>query len=179
MTEIEFTQDWWRRCLKDDAKLVKWLQKLENTEIQGFHDYMHAMSTMVCDDRNNRIFSNIANDEFKHSQLLLQIFEDRKIEPQSTNQEIASTYWKTMNAQIVDFDSFCAVNYLGESLAAFRFEVIAEMAETPSDIKQFLTIALPDEQFHRQTLKRMCSEETLVRIQAVHDEAVLALKGKK
>lgn len=177
MTEIEFTQEWWKRCLKDDAKLVKWLQKLENTEIGGYHDYVHAMGTFVLDARTYKIFANIASDEFKHSNLLLQLFEDRKIEPQSANADIASTYWKTMNAQIVDLDTYCAVNYLGESLAAFRFEVISEMPETPSDIKYFLDNALPDEQFHRETLKRLCSEEVLVRIKAVHDAAVAALKG--
>lgn len=179
MTEIEFTQDWWRRCLKDEAKLVKWLQKLENTEIGGFHDYVHAMDTYVLDARTTRIFSNIASDEFKHSGLLLQLFEDRKIDPQSNNAEFVSTYWKTMNSHIVDVETYCAVNYLGESLAAYRFEVIGEMPETPSDIKYFLDKALPDEQFHRETLKRLCSDEVLAHIQAVHDDAVLALKGQK
>lgn len=179
MTEIEFTQDWWKRCLKDDAKLVRWLQKLENTEIGGFHDYVTAMGTYVLDARTHRIFANIASDEFKHSNLLLQLFQDRKIEPQSTNEEFVSSYWKTMNSHIVDLETYCAVNYLGESLAAFRFEVIAEMPETPSDIKYFLDKALPDEQFHRETLKRLCSEKVLVHIKAVHDDAVAALKGQK
>lgn len=176
-TEIQFTQDWWKRCLKDEVKLTRWLQKLQNTEIGGFHDYQYAMSIYQLDERTRKIFSNIGSDEFKHSNLLLQLFEDRKIESKANDDEFVSSYWKTMNSHIVDLDTYCAVNYLGESLAAYRFEVIGEMPETPSDIKYFLDNALPDEQFHRETLKRLCSEEVLIHIQTVHDEAVAALKG--
>lgn len=83
---------------------------------------------------------------------------------------------QTLNEHIVDLPTACAVNFFGESLAAYRFEIIQSMPETPSDIRTAFDIILPDEQFHRETLQRLSGEEALMKIRPVHELALAALK---
>jgi rubrerythrin len=189
--DIEFTKEWWKKCCADPVKMARWLQKLQITEIEGGLDYdmllnhtyeqqMAAPDQFVIDDRIRRVFANIGEDEHKHSGILLDLMADRKITPAAHGQTgTQSSYWTTMNKEIVDLDTYCAVNYLGEGLAAFRFEIIHEMACTPQDISNALDIILPDEQFHRQTLKRMTQDEMLERILQVHQHAFNLVRGIK
>lgn len=178
--DIEFTKTWWANLLKDEVRLTKWLQKLQRTEIGGFYDYQAILNddAYKIDERTQKIFVNIALDEFKHSNLLLDLFEARKIEPAEIGApETISSYWTQMNERIISVDTFCAVNYYGEGLAAFRFEIIQAHPNTPADIKFFIDQALPDEQFHRETLKRLSSEESLAAVAEVHTREMNRLKG--
>jgi hypothetical protein len=173
--EVQFTSDWWTRVTKDEAKLIAWLKKLYGTEIGGHDDYFSFLSKFSVDDRTTKIFTNIALDELKHGGLIENLLDARghKLDPNPPQSE----YWKEMDSNIVDLYSAAAVNYFGEALAAFRFEVIIDHKDTPADVKEILHIILPDEQFHRTTLKRVAGDETLERFQAIHDAAVARLKG--
>lgn len=177
--EVAFTQNWWRRCTSDESKLVAWLQKLQITEVMGYYDWEKFDQRFNRDDRTSRIIQNIGMDEMKHSNLLLDLFQDRGIQPAKHSRETTSLYWEAMYKEITDLETCCAVNYYGEALAAFRFEVIQAMPETPSDIKYFLDKALPDEQFHRETLMRLAGDEALEKVKATHLVAKIALLGLK
>ncbi len=177
MTDSEFTKDWWRRCLVDNTKLTLWLQKLQRTEISGYWDHKEYMAKNRVSERETLILTNIANDEKKHSDILIQLFEERGIPLVTVGPD--STYWEEMLAHIPTTAHYCAANYFGEALAAFRFEVIADMPETPEDIKGFIRKALPDEIFHRETLQRMAGEEVLAEMKQRHDDAYNRLIGKK
>lgn len=137
---------------------------------QGIHGKNHVS------EREALILTNIANDEKKHSDILIELFQERKIELVKVGPD--STYWEEMLAYVPSTAHYCAANYFGEALAAFRFEVIAEMPETPEDIKGFIRKALPDEIFHRETLRRLAGEEVLVEMKQRHDEALARLLGK-
>lgn len=180
-SEVQFTKDWWLRVLGDQAKLTAWLQKLQITEISGYHDWVNVFIPTYKDSitsRTETILLNIANDELEHSSLLSEIMKDRGISLGSRmNSANLSAYWDTMYKEIDDLSSACAVNYYGEDLAAFRFEVIAEMPQTPGDIKEFLRIALPDEQFHRETLKRLAGEAAIEKVKVAHERASGALRS--
>jgi hypothetical protein len=182
--EVEFTKNWWFSLIKDEDRMAKWLRKLEVTEIAGYYDwndYRHDMFDQI-GVREDAIFSNIADDEEKHSKILLDLMDSRRIIPQKRfhhSSEVKSQYWDEMNSHIVDIKSACAVNYFGEALAAFRFEVIQSVKETPSDIREALNIILPDEQFHRETLKRLAGDEALSLLLPVHLAAMAALKASK
>jgi hypothetical protein len=181
MTDVEFTQDWWRRCLSDEAKLNAWLVKLQITEEGGYHDWENLLIPIYNEgmqERTKTILHNIANDELKHSAYLVALLNERKVEAVKYT-ETVSQYWTEMYKHITSLETACAVNYYGEALAAYRFEIITEMPETPSDIKEFLRIALPDEQFHRETLKRLAGDAALELIKPHHDAAVLALRQGK
>jgi rubrerythrin len=175
--EVAFTQAWWERVNKDEGKLLAWLKKLYGTEIGGYDDYQSFLISYDTDLRTRRILENVADDEKKHSLILVDVLAGRghTIDPDAP----ASEYWKTLDSHITDIYSACAANYYGEALAAFRFEVIVDMACTPSDVKEALRIILPDEQFHRQTLKRLAGDEQLAKFQQIHEDAVAALKGEK
>lgn len=175
--DIEFTQNWWLRCLADPEKLTAWLQKLQRTEIGGYHDHMEFMSKNTISDRERRILTNIANDELNHSNMLVELFEDRKIIVIPDG--VQSTYWQEMLSSVNSVTEYCAANYYGEALAAWRFEVIAEMPETPSDIREFIRRALPDEIFHRETLHRLAGEAALHSIGVIHEQAYTKLVGAK
>lgn len=175
--DVAFTTSWWGRTLKDEPKLILWLQKLQQTEIGGYDDYMGFIRQFQPEDRTHKIFTNIANDELKHSGLIVDLLESRGY--CNSLDDLSSSYWGTMNTNIVDLQSAAAVNYFGEALAAFRFEVIAEHKDTPADIRELLGIVLPDEQFHRETLKRLAGNDLLESMAEKHHAAVAALRGHK
>lgn len=175
--DVAFTTAWWERTIKDEAKLILWLQKLQQTEIGGYDDYMVFIRQFEPEERTRKIFSNIADDELKHSGLIVDLLEARGY--RNSLDDLSSTYWATMNENIIDLKTAAAVNYFGEALAAFRFEVIAEHKETPGDIKELLSKVLPDEQFHRETLKRIAGNDLLESMAEKHHRAVAELRGKK
>lgn len=177
MIDSEFTQNWWRRVISDEVKLVAWLQKLQRTEIGGYHDHMHYMKNHVVTERERMILTNIAIDEMNHSNILCDLFVSRGIIVDQTGPE--STYWEQMLSDVDSTSDYCAANYFGEALAAQRFEIIAEMPETPGDIKEFIHKALPDEIFHRETLRRLAGDESLVKMAALHEVALAKLTGRK
>lgn len=173
--EVQFTSDWWSRVTKDEAKLIAWLKKLYGTEIGGHDDYFVFLNRFDVDDRTTKIFTNIALDELKHGGLIENLLDSRgyKLDPNPPQ----STYWHEMDSHITDLSTAAAVNYFGEALAAFRFEVIIDHKDTPADIKEILHIILPDEQFHRTTLRKIAGNDTIERFQEIHDNAVRRLKG--
>ena len=181
MTDIQFTKDWWLRCISDNTKMTAWLQKLQRTEIGGYDDHVEYMSKNVIGERETRILTNIAEDERKHSGLLIDMFAERNIAVVPDG--VQSSYWDEILSNVTNLQEYCAANYYGEALAAFRFEVIESMSETPGDIKEVIRKVirkvLPDEIFHRETLQRLAGEETLARMQAIHQSAYNKLIGLK
>lgn len=174
--EIEFTKAWWERTVNDPAKLTKWLQKLQRTELSGYHDHVVFMAQNEVSDRERLILTNIANDEFKHSDLLIELFESRKIpvNPESD----PSTYWDDVLSNVSSTAEYCAANYFGEALASYRFEIILGMPQTPSDIREVIGKVLPDEIFHRETLMRLAGEEAIEKIKVFHENAYKKLTRK-
>jgi hypothetical protein len=173
--EVTFTKDWWSRTLKVEMKLINWLRKLHGTEIGGYEDYQRFKQLYKPEERTERIFTNIANDELKHGEVIVALLGSRGFVLGEGAPK--STYWHEMDSHITDLSSAAAVNYFGEALAAFRFEIMYEHKETPEDIKNMLDIILPDEQFHRETLKRLAGDEILSKFREKHNEAVAKLKG--
>jgi hypothetical protein len=175
--DIEFTKAWWLRTINDQAKFVSWLQKLQRTELGGYTDHIDYMAKNSLSEREKLILTNIAMDELNHSNMFIDLMNDRKIPVDPTG--VQSTYWDELLAVSTNFNEYCAANYFGEALAAYRFEIILDMPETPSDIREVISRALPDEIFHRETLMRLSGEEALAKLKVVHDAALLKLTGKK
>jgi rubrerythrin len=174
---IQFTTAWWERTLKDEAALIRWLQKLRHTEYGGFEDYTGFTQRFAADERAKNQFRYIADDELKHSLLISELLRSRGHELDMT--PTPSLFWGTMNEHIVDLQSAAAVNYFGEALAAFRFEILIAHEQTPKDIKDMLGIILPDEQFHREALMRMAGEDMIAKLAPIYNATVKALKGSK
>lgn len=174
--EVQFTRAWWLRCIADPEKMKQWLIKLQQTEIDGYNFWVEKKGIYQMPEKTLRIVNNIAQDEKNHSSILVMMMRERGIQPVPI-QGTLSTYWNEMYKAITDLETCIAVNHFGEALAAFRFEVIHDMRETPTDIKEALSIILPDEQFHRETLARLAGEDTLAKIARVHEKAVLNLKS--
>lgn len=173
--EVAFTQAWWRRCCADPAMMETWLKKLERTEISGFYDWRLYQTKFFMKDKQLQIAENIAQDEKKHSGYLIDLMDSRNIIPLTGNMHVSS-YWDELNIQVKDLRTCAAVNYFGEALAAFRFEIIIDMTETPSDIFSVISKILPDEQFHRETLQRMAGENAIALVKPYHEAALLNLK---
>lgn len=174
--EVAFTQGWWHGLVRDEARLVQWLRKLHGTEIGGYYDYQNFLARFTPDERTTKIFTNIALDEQKHAGLIVNALLERGFVLGTAAEP--STYWSEMNGNITDLKTAAGVNYFGEALAAFRFEVILEHKDTPADIKEMLGIILPDEQFHRETLKRIAGDDILGALKEKHDMAVANLKKR-
>jgi rubrerythrin len=175
--EVAFTKAWWSNVSNNESKLIPWLRKLHGTEVGGFEDYQTFNATLNPDERTRKIFENIADDELKHGKIILEVIQSRGFvlgDPVPKSQ-----YWSDMNVHISDIETAATVNYFGEALAAFRFQIILEHESTSLDIKNMLEQILPDEQFHRNTLRRMIPDETLEKYQQFHNTAVNRMKGIK
>jgi rubrerythrin len=178
--EIEFTKSWWFQVCRDDEKFSRWIKKLQVTEIGGYDDHINFLASEMdfVSERDRKILINIAEDEKKHSGILLELMEDRKISPSILGPETTSSYWSYMNQQYATLPQYAAVNHFGEALAADRFEIILDHPKTPSDVVQAIRLILPDEVFHRETLQRMAGEEALMHMKLHHDFAFYKLIRK-
>ena len=172
---IQFTQDWWLRTINDSNKLTRWLQKLQRTEFGGYQDHIDYMAANSVTEREQLILTNISEYELKHSNLLIDLFTGRGIAVDANGEN--STYWDEILSHVNSTAEYCAANYFGEALAATRFEIIQDMSQTPSDIREVIRQVLPDEIFHRETLKRMAGDEVIARMQTLHDAAYQRLTG--
>lgn len=171
---VEYTQFWWKELLKNNEKLIRWMQKLYRTELSGYTDHMRYLSTSgAIEERTAKILTNIALDELKHSHIIHDLLADRGYD---LGQPEESQYWKFVNANVTNLSEYCAVNHFGEQIAAFRFEIIESMEETPSDIKNALRIILPDEQFHKITLEKLAGEQSLKQMAVFHQNAIEMLR---
>lgn len=173
--KIQFTKDWWVRTINDEAKLTAWLQKLQRTELGGYTDHIEYMANHEVSDRERAILTNIANDELTHSELLIDMMNERGIA--IVPDGVQSAYWDELLAGVTSTADYCAANYYGEALAAYRFEIILGMPETPEDIRYVIGRALPDEIFHRETLQRLAGEATLAKYKQIHEDAYQRLTG--
>ena len=168
--DIEFTKAWWLRTIHDPVKLSAWLQKLQRTELAGYVDHIEYMRGKTLPNRTAKILTNIAMDELTHSNMIIDLMGERNIPVDPDG--VHSTYWDTVLASVSNIDEYCAANYYGEALASYRFEIILDMKETPSDIAEVISKALPDEIFHRQTLYKLAGDEALLKVRAYHNAAL-------
>lgn len=180
MTETEraFTLRWWEGLLADEARMVRWLQKLWLTEFSGYADNYEAAGKWAGDNPAiANVFQRTGDDEARHADLLRELLTARGAFPPEP-WPVESDYWAEMDAHIVSLETCAAVFHLGETLAAERFEVIFNHPGTPADIAAFLSVALPDEQHHARVFRRLSTPEALAHIQTVHDAVVAKLKGQ-
>lgn len=171
---LEQTRDWWRLTMADPARFEAWLQKLYVTELSGYTDHLAYLAKQgSIDMKPAQTLLHIALDELKHSDILSNLMYHRGI---ARGTPPKSTYWATMNHAVQNLDQYCAVNYFGEELAAVRFEIIHEMPETPSDLKEALGAILPDEIFHRITLEKLAGVDAIEQMRETHERALATLR---
>ena len=168
------TLAWWERLLADEAAMNRWLIKLHGTEIGGYHDNLSfnmRFNDGRCDNLAGRIFSDTGRDEKKHAFILEELLAERGL---GTLQDVdtPSIYWDTMYTALEDIKSAAAILYHGEKLAADRFHIIAEHNGTPADIKYFLDIALPEEQFHAAAFKALAGSDAIEQIAELQTHAL-------
>lgn len=173
-----FTITWWDGLLKDDERMMRWLQKLQQTEYDGFTGNREADEQW---GGGNPAVSNVfrvtGDDEKRHSDLLVDLIHKRggttvEVQPESL-------YWTEMDAIITSLETCAAVFHLGEVLAAERFKVLFEHDGTPDDIRAFLEAALPDEEYHARAFKRISSPEAIEIVQRKHVEVLAMLMAPK
>lgn len=176
--DIAFTRQWWDGLLADEARMTRWLQKLWQTEFSGFADNNEAAAKW---GQGNpavvNIFVKTGEDELRHAELLEDLLKARGAWP-FTETPPPSTYWEDMEAGIVSLETCAAVFYMGEHLAAERFQVLLDHEGTPADVRAFLEAALPDERHHARVFRRLTTETALADMQARHDAAVRRIKGQ-
>lgn len=182
-SDIDFTRKWWSLLLKDETRMNKWLQKLQVTELAGYYDNLEAIVKFRRDINSNariqELLLRTATDEKNHSNMLVDILADRGVPIYSDidADENKSLFWSELEASIVDIRTMASVYYLGEELAAFRFEIIYDNPNTPSDIRGFIEKALPDEKYHARGYLMHTSDEALASVISQYDLVVKKLKG--
>ncbi|UTC28904.1 hypothetical protein MARCHEWKA_03920 [Brevundimonas phage vB_BpoS-Marchewka] len=176
--DYAFTRQWWDKLLADDARMIRWLQKLWATEHAGYDDnYQAAKRWSGGNIGVMNIFMKTGDDELRHAALLETVLKGRGVWP-ITETPPESTYWEDMDKGVVSLETCAAVFYMGEHLAAERFQVLLDHEGTPADIKGFLVSALPDERHHARVFRKLTTPAALADMQARHDAAVARIKGK-
>lgn len=176
--DAAFTTAWWEKLLKDDERMVRWLQKLQGTEYSGYQDNRDAAEKWAGDSIAVRnVFIATGDDEMRHSDLLVKVLQGRGAWP---IQEVPpeSDYWNEMEKVNDSLEACAAIFHFGEQLASDRFEVLYNHPETPVDIREFLHAALPDERHHARVFRKLTNDAALERVLLAHNEAVQNLKGK-
>jgi tRNA isopentenyl-2-thiomethyl-A-37 hydroxylase MiaE len=175
--DVEFTKRWWEVLLGDEERMARWLQKLQKTEFSGYADNLAAIDQWAGDNiAAQTVLRATAEDELRHSDLLVEVLNGRGLSTDSNPPE--SVYWSEMDKEINDLSSCAAVFHLGEQLACDRFEVLIQHPGTPDDIMGFLKSALPDEQYHARSFRKLTDDVTLSRIIETHYRIVERLKGQ-
>lgn len=182
MTDIDvaFTNAWWSRTVADEAKLIRWLQKLRETEFSGYKDNRDAAAKWTTHDDQSaakHIFLKTGDDEMRHSDLLVEILRGRGVWPTLVAPP-QSIYWEEMDREVDSLGTCAAVFHLGEQLAADRFSIMYAHPGTPKDVFGFLLSAIPDEQHHARIFAKLTNAIALGRVAARHNAMVLALKGE-
>ena len=176
--DLAFTRQWWDRLLADDERMVRWLQKLWGTEHSGYQDnYDAAQRWGGANPGVINVFQKTGDDELRHADLLETVLYGRGAWP-IEQAPPDSTYWEDMEAGIVSLETCAAVFYMGEHLAAERFQVLLDHEGTPADIRGFLVSALPDERHHARVFRKLTTDAALCDMQARHEAAVRRIKGQ-
>lgn len=176
--DIDYTRTWWAAVCKNPPRLHAWLTKLYATEYGGYEDHAEFVNknASAMSARQIQILDNIGQDEKEHAAFLDHLLDDWGVVRQTPP---ASAYWDIVLEGAVDYQGYCAANYYGESTACDRFGILHDMDCTPKDVKLFIDFALPDEIFHRTTLKREAGEEALALYALRHKAAMDAImKGR-
>lgn len=132
MPPLTTTVTWWEGLLKDEAAMMRWLKKLQVTEYGGYTGNLEANERWnpENDGRVASFLKKTADDELRHSGLLVKIIHDRG-EHLADQNAMSSFYWDEMDKGIVSLKTCCAVFYFGEQLASDRFEVLLDHPKRP------------------------------------------------
>ena len=172
--DVEFTDAWWSRLCADPAKLNEWLRKLQHTELAGYHDNLTSIVRYrVHGTPVGTLLQRTALDEKKHAEMLCDVLAGRGLEVLEDN---VSPFWSQMDRLCVDLASMSAVYYLGEALAAFRFERILAHPGTPADVREFVAAALKDEEYHARAFYMNTTDAALFRALTEYERVVAGMK---
>lgn len=175
--DVAFTDAWWGRLCASPELMNAWLRKLQHTELEGYYDNLssivryRAHGTPV-----GTLLQRTALDEKRHADILAEVCGGRGLELLTENR---SPFWSQMDRLCVDLPSMSAVYYLGEALAAFRFERILAHPGTPADVREFVNAALPDEEYHARAFLMNTTDDSLLRAKAEYERVVGAMRGHK
>ncbi len=173
-----FTIAWWDRLIADEEAMVRWLQKLQHTEYEGWTGNIEnnaRWNTEPKDLKIEQVLLKTGDDELRHSDMLVELLNKRGVGPSIVSPP--SLYWEEMEKHVVDLKTCSAMCYLGEQLAADRFQIILEHPGTPSDVLDFIKSALPDEKYHARIFRILAGDEAIAKM-ALIQENVLAMMRK-
>lgn len=189
------TLAWFKALLGDDQKLQAWLYKLWHTEYSGGAEHVAFIEKFKSSltEREIKIYQNIAADEFRHADMIeVILIEQYGFDPKTTDVPIVeSEYWKEMlrpltQSELAEYSDqvgvftvapapkhlYAAANFFGEQAAAERFKIMLEADFCPQHLKEFLEVVLPEETFHRETLKRLATPVALQLMQSRNQKAL-------
>lgn len=177
----ENTENWWRGLCSNERRMNEFLVKLYHTEFNGYADHMKIISHwQLREDASARdgliVLENIAADELKHANAILSRLSQRgynKYIVALQTPDASSKYWTEIMTAVSDFETYCAANHFGESLAVERFKIMLEEPTIPKDVYELISsVILADEVFHAKALKRLVSQPVYDRFKALHNGLV-------
>lgn len=175
--QVEFTNSWWASLVKDEGRLIAWVQKLYNSEVHGFTEYMKFSIKYKLDPMTRMTLRSMAQDELRHAGHLDSwlAFKNLDVDPLIP----PSQYWTEMQRHVTDFHSACAIKYFGERLAAERFKLLRDHPDTPDSLFHPFRWITPDENRHCELMFAFAGDEAIVNMEEKHLAAVANLTKKK
>lgn len=160
------SQQWWDEVKADTAKLNEWLQRQCFGEKQA-----HIRISSLAVRFGNETLLNIATDELKHHNWLMNYLIHHNIPRLSTHEE---RYWKPVQTSFETLEEVGAVGHLAEMMRLDRIRIIAKDDSVPELQKIFKRI-LKDEEFHASFFKSLTNEEQIEMSKVDHEQGMLAM----
>lgn len=129
--------------------------------------------------KQKKVFTKVANDEFKHSEWIFNILVNRGIPVPDVFEEkknFASTtrYWKHLETGM-SLEELFAAGAHAEEMRLHRIEALAKDKEIDSDIRATFKKILKDEQFHAKAFRKAAGEKAYSDAKGNHDAGLNAL----
>lgn len=175
--QIDFTNAWWASLVKDEERLIAWIQKLYNSEMHGYDEYTGFITRYKPEQVTRTVLNAMAMDERRHAAILDQVLSYR--DRYTASWLPPSQYWTEMQKHATSFKTACAVKYFGEALAAERFKLLEKHPDTPDALFHAFRWIGPDELKHCQAMFVMAGHEAIVEMEKHHLVALANLVKKK
>jgi rubrerythrin len=170
---MKTSKQWWQETKTDSAKLNAWLLKQYTGEVTAAQRILDLRDKFKAIGSDHKILTFIANQEQKHAMWILELLQNRGIEPEIGDPN--KRYWKETLQGIEDLETGAAVGAHAEAMRLDRIREIAYDVTAPHDIVTKFSKILIDEIGHEKMFRKLSSPEALEATRANHESGAAAL----
>lgn len=167
---MKTSKQWLNEVKSDSKKFNNWLSRQLKAEIDAASRIKDLAS--LAKPQHKIILNKIANDEYKHAELLQQLCDKRGVK---VSQDKTSRYYNEVDVKSLTLDKMYAAGYFAEGMRLSRIKAIVEDKDMNGDVVAAFKIILKDEEMHEKAFGVLSSQEAKNSVKSMHDAGVKAL----